>query len=189
MKLFGLYMVYLMLVLGGLLILFVSIFLPNSSLTILVLVAVVYLYLLTGLYISKQNPAPQEDIEPLLSPTLSDKLASRELKARLFIGEVILLSMFFYSLTAKLLHWSTGFGVYWICLAILIIIGLDWWLLRFRVKQGWYWSNAMEAAEIVQFIENRNRDGNNGDSDRILPKWKPNVNEGVVVTPKDRMAV
>ena len=89
-------MVYLMLVLGGLLILFVSIFLPNSSLTILVLVAVVYLYLLTGLYISKQNPAPQEDIEPLLSPTLSDKLASRELKARLFIGEVILLSMFFY---------------------------------------------------------------------------------------------
>lgn len=200
MKLFGMSMIDLMLVLAIVVLFFVSIFPLVSVLAAvagLVFVAVfsiwsiIYIiveyYYLAKYY--KKNPDPQRDIEPLLPPTLSDKLASHELRARLLIGKVILLSMFFYYLTARLLHWTTGFGVYWMCLAIVIIIGLDWWLLRFRVKQGWYGSNAMEAAEIVKFIENRNRDGNNGDSDRILPKWKPIVNKGTVVTPKDRMAI
>ena len=99
----------------------------------------------------------------------------------------MILKMLYF--VAKQLKWHIGFGVFWAWAAVIILISLDGWLLRFRVRQGWYGSNAMEAAELVRFIESRDRDGNDGDNDRILPKWKPSSNDDAVVAQKDRMAV
>ena len=136
-----------------------------------------------GLTVSKNDTAPPQP------PTYSDKLTSHDQKARQRILLAMIISASLYDFVAKLLNWNIGFGIFWVWAAVIILISLDGWLLHFRVKQGWYGSNAMEAAELVRFIEKMTHDGNDGDNYRILPKWKPSSNDNGAVAPKDRMAV
>ena len=94
--------------------------------------------------------------------TIIDKIVRSERKESFLGCKIIFLSLVIY-ITASL---ALGFELSNTLLLIGLIFGLifvmDWLLIRFRAKRGWYGTNTMEAFEIIQFVRKRSNDNSIG---------------------------
>ena len=101
--------------------------------------------------------------------TVSDQIASWELRSSLWGCLMIIFPVMVYYYTAPILHFEPNPAALFVGLSIGVVLLTDYALLKIRVVRGYYGSNALEAMEIVRFLHKKRDSGDSGSMRKILP--------------------